>query len=91
MKKITMDELLKQFDESVHDRLRALAEKPGTSHLVVFENQMLDSSQAGARSALRIGPACTTKTLDEAAGGWLGDLPSERKYPVAFVELSATP
>lgn len=91
MKKITMDELLTQFDASVHDALRALAEKPGTSHLVVFENQMLDSSALGQRSALRIGPACTTKTLDEAARGWLGDLPSQRKYPTAYVELPATP
>jgi hypothetical protein len=87
LKKWSLDGLLAQFDASVHDQLRRLATMPGTTHIVVFENIQMDSSECGAKSALGIGPMRTTKTLEEAAAGHLGDLPSQRKYPCAYVAL----
>lgn len=88
-KEITWTELLAQFDPSVHDALRDVAALPGTTHLVVYENRLLDSSAAGSRTAIGVGPRRTYRSLDEAYGGHLHDPPSRRQYPVAHAAVPA--
>lgn len=87
MKQITLAQLLKLFDAEVRPRIQAIAARTDASHLVVFENGQFDSSQAGARTAMLIGPGCTHKTLDAVRGQHLHDLPSQRQYPVSYVVL----
>jgi len=86
IKIITFDEVLKMFDESVHDRIRYHWDKPGTVGLVVFENMVFDSSAFGARSCLPVGEPWTYKTIKECEGKWLNDLPSQRQYPTHACE-----
>jgi hypothetical protein len=75
-----------KFDPEVHDRLRRVASKEQVTCLVLFENQMFDSSEFGRRTAVMIGPPFTYKKLSDVEGGWLNDLPSQRQYPVAYWE-----
>ena len=86
LKKITLEELIAKFDPSVHEKIRRIAGKEGTTHMVLFENVDFSSSRFGACSALAIGPGNTYRTLEEVENAHLGDLPSERKYPTAYVE-----
>ncbi len=78
---ISLRQMLALMDESVRNRVVALARQPGTTHLVFFENQMLDSSACGQSTVLAIGPSGTYKTLADVQGKWLHDLPSQRQYP----------
>ncbi len=87
MNKITLPELLERFNHSVKHLILAQTEKPGVTHLVVFENQQFDSSQFGYRTVVIIGKPYTYKTLDDVKGKHLNDLPSQRQYPVYYVEL----
>jgi len=85
MKELSWLEFVAWFDASVHEQLRAALDKPGIVALVLFENQLMDSSHFGERTALRVGPECTYKDVAACEGHWLNDLPSQRQYPVAFV------
>jgi len=75
------------FPAELHDALARLAQD--AEYIVVYE--VLDpwSSRFGERSALKVGPGCSVETLDKALSIWLGDLPSHRKYPVAYWEVKA--
>lgn len=86
MKEMQLQEFLNQFDESVHERIVALLNSPGTVAVVCFENKQMDSSQFGARSALVIGEGRTYTTLESVEGQHLNDLPSQRQYPVSYVK-----
>jgi hypothetical protein len=87
MKQISYTELASHFHPEVHDSLERVASHPGATHLVLFQNQALDSANAGLCSALAIGPGCTRSSLEEAYAGHLNDLPSQRQYPIAHCEL----
>ena len=87
MTPVTLDQLLSRFDESVHDKILAQAARSDVTHIVVFENLDLCPSRLGDRTALAVGPGCTTTTVEEAAGRWLHDLPSMRQYPVAYANV----
>jgi len=80
------EELAAMFDPEVHDALRGLIE--GATHIVVYENLDLSSSWCGERTALKVGPGCGVRTLDKALRGHLGDLPSQRQYPIAYLEVA---
>lgn len=85
---ISLDDLVSRFDPDVHEKLRRLAvSNPTDTHLVLYENQLFDSSQFGARSALIVGPQRSTPTLEVALAGHLGHLASDRKEPVAYTVL----
>ena len=43
-KHVSLDDYLKLFDESVHDRIKASAKLEGATHLVCFENLDMWSS-----------------------------------------------
>lgn len=88
MKSLTLDELLLQFEPSVHDQIRAIAAKPATTYLVMYENHMLDSPRLGERTTLRVGPDCTVKTLEQARTTKLGELVSDMQVAVAYVVLN---
>lgn len=87
MKQISYSELASHFHPEVHDALERIAKRRGATHLVLFQNQALDSANAGLCSALAIGPGCTRTSLEEAYAGHLNDLPSQRQYPIAHCEL----
>lgn len=78
----TVDRLTDKFGDAV----RPLLELDGTETIVVYQNQCLDSSRVGELSAMAVGPG-RSYTLDEAIKGHLGDLPSQRMYPIAVVRL----
>ena len=80
----TIDELKAMFDSSVHDALERLAQ--GARYIVVYENLNFWSSRLGERTALKVGPGCSVESLEQALQIWLGDLPSQRQYPVAYWE-----
>ena len=80
----SLDELKAMFDPSVHSALEQLARN--ARWVVVYENLDFWSSRFGERSALRVGPGCTVESLEKALSIYLGDLPSERQYPVAYWE-----
>jgi len=81
----SMRELCSLFDPEVHAAIRRLAR--GAHFLVVYENVDLCSSRLGDRTCVKVGPGCGFSTLEQALGSWLGDLPSERQYPVAYLEV----
>ena len=88
MKQITLTKLVADRPH-LKDRLWAWSqEKVGATHLVVFQNITMDSSQFGAETVVAIGPTMTYKTLAEIEGRHLHDLPSQRQYPQEFVDLA---
>jgi len=91
MKKISFEELLALFDESVHRQLREVFSLPITTGMVVFENQQMDSSRFGERTAVIVGPECTYKTVQECEGRHLHDLPSQRQYATYYTEKEDAP
>jgi len=80
----SVEELKSMFDPSVHGALEQLARD--ARYIVVYQNIDFWSSRFGETSALRVGPGCQVESLEEALSIWLGDLPSERQYPVAYWE-----
>ena len=81
----SLDEVKAMFHPSVHDALERLARH--ARYIVVYENLDFWSSRFGERSALKVGPGCTVESLEKALSIYLGDLPSERQYPVAYYEV----
>ena len=81
----TIDELKAMFDLSVHDALERLAQD--ARYIVVYEVLDFWSSRFGHRTALKVGPGCSVESLEQALQIWLGDLPSQRQYPVAYLVL----
>lgn len=88
----TRAEFLARFDLDTHDRLSgALEQYPNATALVCFENQALDSSYCGERSAIVVGPDNTFRSVKDCKGKYMPgglaahDLPSQRQYPISFV------
>jgi len=82
----SLDEVKAMFDPSVHDALEQLAQS--ARWIVVYKVLDFWSSRFGHRTALKVGPGCQVETLEQALQIWLGDLPSERQYPVAYLDLN---
>ena len=81
----SLDELKAMFNPSVHGALEQLARD--ARYIVVYENLDFWSSRLGERTALKVGPGCQVETLEQALQIWLGDLPSQRQYPVAYFQV----
>lgn len=60
---------------------------PTATHAIVFVNQDFCSSNFGAWSVVAVGPDCSIKTPEEIETLHLNDLPSQRQYPVAYVQI----
>lgn len=88
LKKLTPNDFLDLFDESVHSAILASAARyPDREALVCFENLQMDSSLFGLRSALVVGPSNTYNLEDIVkSGARLGDVPSRFMYPVSYVD-----
>lgn len=71
------------FDPEVHTMLRVRHQFPGVEATVCCQVLALDSSSAGRKSALVVGPGCTFG-LDEVPEIVLGATPSVFAYPVAI-------
>lgn len=84
MKELSKQELLSLMDRDVHDLIEKNIKKYQATHLVLFENQQMDSSAFGARTVMCVGKNNTYKTVEECEGKWLKDLPSQRQYAVSF-------
>jgi len=82
----SLDELKAMFDPSVHGALEQLARD--ARYIVVYENLDFWSSRFGHRTALKVGLGCSIESLEQALQIWLGDLPSQRQYAVAYWENS---
>lgn len=86
MNKVTIEEFLKLFSEEVHNLILQNFARVDVNGLVCFENQTLDSSSLGRRTAMIVGPGCTYKSHEDCIGKHLYDLPSQRQYPTVYVE-----
>lgn len=85
--KLSKQEFMERGKFDVEVALReALKRKSDAVGLVLFENKMFDSSSRGAMTAMLIGPTNTYKSAEECEGKYLNELPSQRQYPVAWVE-----
>jgi hypothetical protein len=91
MRQVSLDVLLHEFagedDDESYDARRAVERMGRTNQaaaLVLFRNLQLDSSRRGEMNVMAVGPECTYKTVDEVDGLRLGDLPSQRMYPVMW-------
>lgn len=72
--------------EALLDAYKAgLNRYPDAIGVVLWVVLQMDSSRFGDSMVLIIGPSNTYKTVADCEGKWLGDLPSERRYPVAFI------
>lgn len=80
------DTLKRCFAPSTHTQIDALLARDDVSGLILFQNQELtsDPNKHLDRTAVAYGPGCAIKTLDDAQGMRLGEVPSRFKYPVAF-------
>jgi len=86
MRKLNKKQLMESFDRSSQNAIEVVLSKEDVAGIVVFENQTLNSSRLGEITALIYGPGCTYKSHEELEGKHLGDLPSERKYPIGYYE-----
>lgn len=87
LKEVTFEEFLKMFDPIMHDRIKKSASDQKAEYVVCFQNLQMDSSNFGKRTMMVIGPACTSKTVDEIREGHLGQTPSTFQYPVAYAKV----
>jgi hypothetical protein len=87
MKQITFNTLCGMMDPVCYKQL--VKQAATARFLVVFECQQLDSSSCGARTVMAVGPGKTYETLESLEGLHLKDLPSQREYPVAYVDTQA--
>lgn len=85
VKQITLEKLKEQMHPETWQKIDDLAERADA--LVLFVNQDFWSSNLGQRTVLAVGAEFTYKSVSELEGRHLNDLPSQRLYPVAFVEL----
>ena len=88
LKKLSEGEFLDLFDPEVHNAILASAAKPAdVEGIVCFETLDLGlvCRNGPGRTALVVGPS-NTFTLEQAAVGHLGDVPSRFKYPTAYVD-----
>jgi len=94
------DELFRYYSGTVSEQqddklamLRAITENPHyerAAELLLIKNEMFDSSQFGRQSVLMCGPALTVKTAADLDRNRpvTGDLPSQWKLPIIYVELT---
>lgn len=85
VRKIAQEELLAMADPDVRDKVANLFQD--AVGVVVFECLDMWSPQLGSRTFMCYGPGRTYQTIEEIAQGHLGDLPSQRQYPVAYAVL----
>jgi hypothetical protein len=90
MKQLTLDELVGMVDKGSLPRLNDARSLYGYAEaVVVFENQMLDSSRARERSFVLVGPSNTFPSVTACHGRWLNDLPSQRQHAITFWSINA--
>ena len=100
--KISVDELLSKFlglthfSESDSELINGSLEKVDLAvevscakGVILFENLDLSSSRLGQMSIRVYGPCCGIRTIKEVENPacHVGDLPSQRQYPVAYAVL----
>lgn len=61
--------------------------QPRATQAVLFVNLDMSSSQFGKWTVMAVGPKQTYKTVEALEGNHLFDLPSQRQYPVAYIDL----
>ncbi len=87
MKQLNAQEFLALFDPSIHEAItrQVRVTFPDATHMVCFEDVELRIKLDRARTAVVVGPANTFKSPADCEGKWLNDLPSQRQYPVSYV------
>lgn len=75
-------------DQDATKIIKKLAQtQPKATQAVLFVNHDFSSSKFGAWTVMAVGPNQTYKTVEDVHGSHLFDLPSQRQYPVAYVDL----
>jgi hypothetical protein len=90
IREIALEELLARFGPQAQAAIRRMAAREGTERIALFENLDLSSSRCGEVQALAVGPGLTYRDVGELRGRHLGDLPSQRLYPVAYARAKTT-
>ena len=79
--KIHGDNYLQKIRADVADR----ENKP--TALVLFRNQLMDSSNLGAMTTMMVGPGYTYEDVDSTDKRVLGDVPSRMQWPQGYILL----
>jgi hypothetical protein len=87
LKEVTMAELLADATKYELEHVQEIVQALRPAYLVRLENQQMDSTCFGDRAFLCVGPNQTYKTPQECEGKPIGNLPSQRMYPVAFAKV----
>jgi hypothetical protein len=87
---ITFDEFMDLFDDATGNTILKRAGDYQSTHLVLAEKLQMDASQFGARTAMCVGPNNTYQTVEQCAGQWIHDTPSQRQYFTKFAVVPAS-
>jgi hypothetical protein len=88
--KKTWAEFVKEFGSEVEEALTSSRKHEGTTGLVCLVNHVMDSSKFGERHAMRYGPGCTYKSLEQiesmTGGVYTNGLPSSASFAEFYTE-----
>lgn len=83
VERVSLEELFIRMDDSTHDKIRELMDKPGFRGFVMYRNEMFDSSRFGEEKLMACGDeGYFSNTLAKALVGTLGDVPSRMMLPI---------
>lgn len=74
------------FNDEVHQQIRALLAREDVSAVICFEYLELSPTHSGRRAAMVVGPGCTYKTVEEVKDRPIGETPSVQKWAVAYYQ-----
>lgn len=90
VKKLTWREFLAEFEPKVHKMLTESRGVDGCDGMVVMRCEVFDSSRFGEKTAMRYGPDCTFKTLEDTTKSPGGIYPTGLPSSAAFVYAYTT-
>ena len=67
--------------------LVALNRYPTATHVALFVNCNLDSSELGTNQCIVVGPNNTFQSVEDCIGRWLNDLPSQRQQFIRAITV----
>lgn len=90
-KRIDLEEMLKDMDDDTQKAVRALANDPSVTAIVLFETLPRDSLHFGDRTIMAVGPELTYEMITDAIGRLIDQTPSTLfRYAMATVPQQKT-
>ena len=91
VKKVSWAVFIKEFEDSVQDKIAAARGKPGIVGVACLVCEVMDSSRCGMKTALTYGaPDSTYKSVDDMlthqGGIYPTGLPSSASFPTVYTE-----